>query len=410
MLDPRELRRYLDQRLHPIVCVGPMSRNCVTAAVRYADAIKRPIPLIASRRQVDAASLGGGYVEGWNTESFARFVRSIGGDHAVLCRDHGGPWQGSEEDGISSEEAMRRAKVSIAEDIAAGFGVIHLDPSIGEQTRDPAETLEMLFDLYAFSVETAERLGKNIEFEIGTEQQSGLVAGPSELIAMLKDVTKFCRSGGYQHPLFCVVQTGTLVREMRNVGLTEGRKNEDIDQAYAVKTMERNVRALADVAYINGVHIKEHNGDYLSDGSIATRAKWEIGGVNIAPEFGVLETRTLLSLSSELGLHDVRDAMLQIFYESMKWEKWLADSSEATELDKSVIAGHYSFADPAFLEQKSMLAHETVSRGFDLDEHIQAVMLGMLRRMTWCLGYHAGSVEGSIRAEASEVGNAIQAA
>jgi len=410
MLDPRELRRYLDRGSHPIVCVGPMSRNCVTAAVRYGDAIKRPIPLIASRRQIDAASLGGGYVERWNTETFARFVRSIGGGHAVLCRDHGGPWQGAGEDALSVEDAMVRAKASIAEDIAQGFGVIHLDPSIGEDTRDPRETLEMLFELYAFSIETAARLGRHVEFEIGTEQQSGEVAGPTELIALLKDVTRFCRAGGFQHPLFCVVQTGTLVREMRNVGLTEGRKNEDIDQAYAVKTMERNVKALADVAYINGVHIKEHNGDYLSDGSMATRTKWEIGGVNIAPEFGVLETRTLLSLCSEFGLLGVRDAMVELFYASRKWEKWLAQSSEATDLDKAVIAGHYSFADPAFVEQKAALAAETASRGIDLDEHIQGAMLGMLRRMTWCLGYHAQGAGAAIELKPGVASGAVQAA
>lgn len=389
MLDPRDLRSYLDRREHPIVCVGPMSRNCVAAAVRYADAIRRPIPLIASRRQIDSAEFGGGYVERWTTESFARFVRSLGGRHTVLCRDHGGPWQGAGEEGLSTAEAMDRAKRSIAEDITQGFGVIHLDPSIGEEARDPSETLEMLFELYAFSVETAERLGRPIEFEIGTEQQSGEIAGSEQLIALLKEVTRFCRSGGYQHPLFCVVQTGTLVREMRNVGLTEGRRNEEVDQAYAVRTMERNVRALADVAYINGVHVKEHNGDYLSDGSMATRTEWEIGGVNIAPEFGVLESRTLISLCAEMGLPRVRDAMLRIFYESNKWAKWMRQDTKATDVERAIIAGHYCFAAPEFDEQKAILAAATAARGFDLDEHIQTAITGALRRMTWCLGYHA---------------------
>jgi hypothetical protein len=389
MLDPRDLRSYLDRREHPIVCVGPMSRNRVSAAVRYADAIRRPIPLIASRRQIDSAEFGGGYVERWTTESFARFVRSLGGRYTVLCRDHGGPWQGAGEDRLSTAEAMDRAKRSIAEDIAQGFGVIHLDPSIGEETRDPSATLEMLFELYAFSVETAERLGRPIEFEIGTEQQSGEIAGPEQLIALLKEVTRFCRSGSYQHPLFCVVQTGTLVREMRNVGLTEGRRNEEVDQAYAVRTMERNVRALADVAYINGVHVKEHNGDYLSDGSMATRKEWEIGGVNIAPEFGVLESRTLISLCAEMGLPRVRDAMLRVFYESNKWAKWMRQDTKATDLERAIIAGHYCFSTPEFNEQKATLAAATAARGFDLDEHIQTAITGALRRMTWCLGYHA---------------------
>lgn len=409
MLDPRELRRYLDRRIHPIVCVGPMSRNCVVAAVRYAAAIRRPIPLIASRRQIDAAEFGGGYVERWTTGDFARFVRSIGGSQTVLCRDHGGPWQGAGEEGLDAAGAMDRAKASIEEDIAQGFGVIHLDPSVGEESRDERETLEMLFELYAFSVETAQRLGRSVEFEIGTEQQSGVVAGPTELIGLLKEVTRFCRSGGYQHPLFCVVQTGTLVRETRNVGLTEGRTNEEVDQNYAVSTMERNVRALSDVAYINGVHIKEHNGDYLSDGSMATRAQWEIGGVNIAPEFGVTETRALLSLCTELGLGKVRDEMIRIAFESRKWIKWMRRDSTAGDVEKAVIAGHYSFADPAFQEQRQVLAAEAHSRGFDLDEIVQSTLVASLRRMSWCLGYHASKA--GARAECSRVApDPVQAA
>lgn len=391
MLDPRELRAYLDQRRHPILCVGPMSRNAVAASVAYADAIGRPIPLIASRRQVESEEFGGGYVENWTTESFAQYARSLGGRQTVLCRDHGGPWQGAGEEGLSAAEAMDRAKRSIAEDIAQGFGVIHLDPSIGEESRDPRETLDMLFDLYAFSMESAERAGRHIEFEIGTEQQSGRVAGPEHLIAQLKEVTRFCRSTGSRHPLFCVVQTGTLVREMRNVGLTEGRRNEEFDQAYAVSTMEQNVRALADVAYINGVHVKEHNGDYLSDGSMAARTEWEIGGVNVAPELGVLESRTLVSMCTELGMAGLRDRMLELFYRSRKWEKWMRQDTDATDTEKAVIAGHYSFASPEFRALKAELVLAAEGRGIGVDTHIRSCITAALRRATWCLGYHSDS-------------------
>ena len=387
-MTPRELRAYVEARVHPVLCVGPMSRACVDAVVRHADAIGRPIPLIASRRQIECEAFGGGYVEGWSTGEFARYVRSIGGRHTLLCRDHGGPWQGLGEEGMSTEQAMARAKASIAEDLEHGFGVIHLDPSIGEESRSERETLELLFELYAFTIETAGRLGREVEIEVGAEQQSGDVAGPEELIAFLKAVSRFCRDGGYQAPLFCVVQTGTLVREMRNIGLTEGRKNEDIDQRYAVRSMEKNVRALADVAYISGVHVKEHNGDYLSDGSMSTRRDWELGGVNIAPEFGVTETRTLLSVCSELGMARERDALLEIFYASGKWKKWMRRDTNADDVDRAVIAGHYSFSDPAVVELRRRVAHEAAARGVDLEAVIRQTLTGVLRRALWCLGYH----------------------
>ena len=404
---PPDLRTVLERRQHPVLFVGPMSRNCVTAAVRYASAIRKPIPLIASRRQVEAAELGGGYVERWSTESFASFVRSLGGTNTPVCRDHGGPWQGADEEGLGTAAAMERAKVSIADDLRHGFEVIHLDPSIGEESRPTEETLDMLFELYAFTLETAEQLGRPVEVEVGTEQQSGQVAGPEDLVAFLKAVTRFCRKGDRRQPLFCVVQTGTLVRETRNVGLTEGRRNEEFDQKYAVSTMERNVRALADLAYINGVFVKEHNGDYLSDGSMASRTEWELGGVNIAPEFGVLETRTLLSLCSELRLDGIRDDMLELFYRSGKWDKWLCRDSKATATDRAVIAGHYCFADPSFIDLRRTLDSVATNRGIDVDAIIQHSLTGHLRRMTWCLGYHGASNE---QVGCRDVGRALDSA
>ncbi|MEM7228991.1 MAG: tagatose-6-phosphate kinase [Planctomycetota bacterium] len=382
-----DLRAYCRAANHPVMCIGPMSRNIVDAVVCYADRLRQPIPLIASRRQIDAASLGGGYVENWTTESFAAFVRSRGGTFAPMCRDHGGPWQGTDESDLPVETAMDRAKASIAEDLARGFRVIHLDPSIGEETRSQDETLNLLFDLYEFTISTARELNRPVELEVGTEQQSGDVAGAAELIAFLKAVTQFCRRERFPHPLFCVVQTGTLVREMRNVGLTEGRRNEEVDQRYAVSTMAKNVRMLTDVAYINDVFVKEHNGDYLSDGSLAARAEWEIGGVNIAPEMGVFETKTMISLCQELGRSDVRDGMLELFHASRKWDKWMRAETTATDVDRAIIAGHYCFADDRFLALKHDLVAAAAARGIDVDATIREGLTAMLRRMTWCLGY-----------------------
>lgn len=370
-----------------------MSRLCVEAVVQHADAIGRPIPLIASRRQIEAGCLGGGYVENWTTESFAAFVRSLGGSQTVLCRDHGGPWQGAGEEELGRDVAMERAKTSIAEDLAQGFGLIHLDPSIGEDERPLDETLEMLFELYEFTLATASKLGCEVELEIGAEQQSGDVAGPEALIAFLKAVTRFCREQRRQHPLFCVVQTGTLVREMRNVGLTEGRLNEEIDQRYAVSKMGQNVRALADVAYINGVYVKEHNGDYLSDGSMATRRAWELGGVNVAPELGVTETRTLLSMCTEFGLKRERDEMIRIAIETRKWRKWMRRDSTADEIDRAIIAGHYAFAHPEFVEAREKLRRAADARGVDADRVVREALIASIRRMLWCLGYHNQGAE-----------------
>ena len=105
-----DLRSYLSASAHPVLCLGPMSVNSVEAIARLAHRLKQPIPLIASRRQIDCEEFGGGYVNGWNTRSFANYVKERDRGYVHLCRDHGGPWQGRGEEGLSESSAMERAK------------------------------------------------------------------------------------------------------------------------------------------------------------------------------------------------------------------------------------------------------------------------------------------------------------
>jgi len=382
-----DLRGYLRGAAHTLLCIGPMSRNTVDAVIEFTNKVKLPIPLIASRRQVECAEFGGGYVNNWTTQSFADYVRARDKGFVHLCRDHGGPWQGSGEEDLSQNEAMQRAKVALLDDIVNGFDVLHLDPSIkGGALTDP-RVLDMLFELYAFVCESARTAGRSIEIEIGAEQQSGFYSDPHELVAFLKATSAFCDKYNYQKPLFCVVQTGTLVKEMSNVGFTEGRKNQSYDQKYAVETMEKSLQYLTDIACINGVFVKEHNGDYLSDGSMSLRRKLEIGAVNVAPELGVTESKTLVSICIELGLKDDLEKMLEIFYTSGKWQKWLRIESSASDLEKAIIAGHYTFAQSDFLEVKERIIHAASKKQIDLDRHLVLNLSAQLQQMSWNLGY-----------------------
>ncbi len=384
-----DLREYIRDAAHPILCLGPMSVNCVESVIRVANRLKRPIPLIASRRQIDCEAFGGGYVNRWNTRSFAQYVHARDLGYVPLCRDHGGPWQGNGEADLDDKSAMERAKESMLEDITCGFDLIHIDPSLRGGSPASVETVEKICELYSFVVETAARLGRRIEIEIGAEQQSGHFSEPEELVSLLKQITKFCQQRGFQKPLFCVVQTGTLVKEMRNVGLTEGRKNESYDQKYAVENIGRGIKYLSDIAYINGVYIKEHNGDYLSDGSMAFRTQLQVGGINIAPELGVFESKCLVSLCLELGLDSLLQEMLTIFHSTRKWEKWLSENSVATDLDKAIIAGHYAFSTPAFLEVKEKLAHIVREKeNIDLDEYLIGRLSSLVTRLLWNAGYY----------------------
>src|SRR5919201_4716793 len=72
----RQAIRLWPSRYEPSIGVGVVSRQVVDAALEVAAETDREILLIASRRQVDDARIGRGYVEGWTTSRFARYVRS----------------------------------------------------------------------------------------------------------------------------------------------------------------------------------------------------------------------------------------------------------------------------------------------------------------------------------------------
>jgi hypothetical protein len=402
------LRAYLESSQHSLLCIGPMSRNTVQAVINVANRNKQPLPLIASRRQIESAQLGGGYVENWSTREFAEFVHARDTHGMVaMCRDHGGPWQGNNETELDRAAAMVNAKMSLLEDISSGFEVVHLDPSVRGGALTDSETLDMLFELYDFVCRTAAQLGVHVEIEVGAEQQSGFYSDPRELVSFIKAINRFCEQHGYNKPLFCVVQTGTLVKEMRNVGFTEGRRNEQFDQKYAVETMEKTVRYLGDIARISGMFVKEHNGDYLSDGSMLARRRLEVGAVNIAPELGVSESKALVSVCMQLGLKRQAGALVETFYNSKKWEKWLSTNTTASHLDRALIAGHYTFASESFKEIKADIDERCAAAGFALEDYLVQTLESTLQRMLWNLGYFHAQFEGRSAASTRRADSSI---
>ena len=65
------LKNILNEKKSTLLCVGPMSVNCVHATAEIANENNIPLMMIASRRQVDCQDLGGGYVNNWSTEDYS---------------------------------------------------------------------------------------------------------------------------------------------------------------------------------------------------------------------------------------------------------------------------------------------------------------------------------------------------
>ena len=94
--------------------------------------------------------------------------------------------------------------------------------------------------------------------------------------------------------------------------------------------------------------IKEHNGDYLAEHALRYHPKIGIHGINVAPEFGVIETKAILTWLEQNNLYEMEKKFIDIAYNSKKWEKWMMPNSKTTKKDKAIIAGLYIFSSKEF--------------------------------------------------------------
>lgn len=374
-----KIQNYQKKRRCTLLGVGPMSVNCVDAAIELANENDVPLMLIASRRQIDSEDFGGGYVNNWSTERFADYV--IDKDKKgkiLLARDHGGPWQNEHEKNnkLSLRRAMDSAKASYRADIDAGFQILHIDPSVDIfGTPNASEILDRIFELYEFCWTYAQQKGKEIIFEIGTEEQSGSTNTQEELDLTLEQVGRFCDKHRYPRPAFVVVQTGTRVMEMRNVG--------SFDSPLRVANelpAEIQVPKMVQICNQHGIYLKEHNADYLSDEALSWHPRLGIHAANVAPEFGVAESKALVHLLEQNGLNDLAENFLNLAYSSRKWEKWMVKDTKASDRDRSIIAGHYIFSTPECHEIKMKSQHELTKKNIELDLELKKAVKKSIHR------------------------------
>lgn len=374
--------------------IGPMSKNCVQATLELSKDDDYPVMFIASRNQVDADELGGGYVNDWNQFTFAKAVEEVAAEINYdnlyyLCRDHGGPWQRDKErnDHLPTEKAMELGKKSYVADIEAGFDLLMIDP-----TKDPFEVgkvipldtvLERTVDLIEFCEQ--ERKARNlpeIGYEVGTEETNGGLTSTETYETFILKLKEELEKRGLPMPTFIVGQTGTLTRKTEQVGTFNFK----------------NAYDLAQMAKKYGVGLKEHNGDYLDDVTLLEHIPSAITATNVAPQYGTEETRAYLNLAAveaklvEYGLvkdaSNTRDVLLEHAIKSECWRKWMVGEQKELTVDQIMeqndaelqaeildIAGHYTFNDDevkAEIEKmyKNLKAHNIDGQRYVVD-HIK---------------------------------------
>lgn len=347
----KEITNFRMNKNCTLLGIGPMSKNCVDVSIELANEYHCPLMLIASRRQIDSSVFGGGYVENWTTGDFANYVQENDpGKNIILARDHGGPWQNEVEvkKNLDLKQAMDSAKISYKADIDAGFQILHIDPSIDiHASPNVDQILERIYELYEFCWSYAQEKHKEIIFEIGTEEQSGGNNTQEELEYTLEKMKIFCDANKVSFPFFIVIQAGTKVMETKNIGSFDCPIRIEHESPPEIQ-----IPKMLDICKKYGIFMKEHNTDYLSTDSLKWQPRLGIHAANVAPEFGVAETKGFIDILEESGHKDLLDKFIKISYESMKWKKWMLKDTNATDKDKAIIAGHYVFSTDEFIKIK----------------------------------------------------------
>lgn len=293
----------------PKLYIGPVSKNIVDAVIEYSTEHHTPLGLIPSRRQID---YDGGYVNYWTTKTFANYVKSAGAP-VLLQRDHGGPCQGrNKDDGEKSFIVDNEC-----------LDIIHIDPwksgmSFKNNVRETIYWLNRLDN-------------PKIQFEIGTEQAIQTLT-IDEIESMIHRISKSVPCRVWSRILYLIIQSGTALLENKQVG--------SYDESRLLQFIEKANRNL--------FYTKEHNGDYLSSKDIKHKFSKGLTSINIAPEFGMIETRCYID---EIKQSDPKllDVLYQLCFDSKTWVKWVDDSFDVNDKERLIlICCHYLFSEPNF--------------------------------------------------------------
>jgi hypothetical protein len=295
----------------PKLYIGPMSKNVVDATIEFSNEKNIYLGFCISRRQID---YDGGYVNNWTTKEFAKYIKKRS-SNILVCRDHGGPSQGRvDDDGLTS----------LKNDVKFA-NIIHIDPwrKFGILDKAVSRTAEY--------IEFCDNLRSSCLYEVGTEESIRQIT-PDDLYVFLRGLKTHLGRDLFGKIVYAVIQSGTSLEEDRNIG------------SYDELRLKRMVEICKDFSILS----KEHNSDYLSGEIIKEKFNLGLGAINIAPEFGIIETLCILNRLSS-NSKAFKD-LYRLCYESGKWRKWVgADFNPDLNKKQTVkICCHYIFSNKKF--------------------------------------------------------------
>jgi len=280
------------------LCISPISKETVIAALRAAKSVDAPIIFASSLNQVD---VDGGYT-GWTPKKFIEFVnqvsRSMDLNGIILFElDHGGPWLKDEHisRGFDYYGALESVKKSIEGFIEAGFHILHIDTSIDKESSTGFADIDVAarraVELIDYSEDVARyKDSKIIEYEIGSDRWSlNDVDLFKKFVSLVINMLK-SKNIDTSKIVFAVADVGTRVKPGNRLDISLASRFVDVLKEY-------------------GAYLKIHSADYLENPS--DLPKNGIGGANIGPMFAHIQYKTV----KELIVSSEKEHLLKLFKE-----------------------------------------------------------------------------------------------
>lgn len=321
------LRRIDDNQLRTgisrtIFAVCPNSLAVMRAALKSAKRCNAPLKFAATLNQVDN---DGGYT-GLTPSEFVStihiYARKLNiTSPLIVAIDHGGPWLKDlhKIEKWSYKETMDAVKESFEAAVAAGYDLIHVDPTVDIFLPEGVK-----IDIGTVAGRTIELIGHTekfrrengfprISYEVGTEEVHGGLADILTFREFLRLLKNGLADAGLSDvwPCFIVGKVGTDLHTTTFDSVMAGD--------------------LVGIAREYGSHIKGHYSDNVTNPEAYPESG--MGAANVGPEFTELEYDGLKELSGmeNLLLAEGRSAkssgiietLWQAVIASGRWKKWL---------------------------------------------------------------------------------------
>jgi D-tagatose-1,6-bisphosphate aldolase subunit GatZ/KbaZ len=369
------LRRVQGKPPITLLAVCPNSSAVLEAAVRAA-AINRSVMLFAATlNQVDFESS----YTGWTPAEFVHEMREYAEKYEwegplYACLDHGGPWLKDLHTlaQLSYTETMDKVKTSISACVAAGYKLLHIDPTVDRTLpADQQVPLELVVRRTVELIQHAEReritLGlPKISFEVGTEEVHGGLVDIRRFEHFIDLLRAELDKKKLSHcwPCLLVAQIGTDLHTT----------------AFKPEAAQR----LFDILAPRGSLVKGHYTDWVE--TPEQYPAFGVGAANVGPEFTAEEFSALDELGHQektrctrLPESNFMDILRTVVVESGRWEKWLLPDEKGLafhELKENrkvwllKTGSRYIWTDPRVMDARVMLYRNLEEMGINAHAYV----------------------------------------